>query len=188
MVEGTRTPTTYADLEDVPPTKVGEIIEGELVVSPRPAPLHMRAASKLGAFLDGPFDQGVDGPGGWLILRAPELRFLKSGDALVPDITAWRRERMPQMPDVPYFSLVPDWVCEVVSDVTGAWDRGPKMRVYARAGVEWLWFIDPLAEGLEIHRLQDGQWRLHEVHLGSGSVNAVPFDAVPLNLSRLWSR
>lgn len=95
---------------------------------------------------------------------------------------------MPQMPDVPYFSLVPDWVCEVVSDVTGAWDRGPKMRVYARAGVEWLWFIDPLAEGLEIHRLQDGQWRLHEVHLGSGSVNAVPFDAVPLNLSRLWSR
>lgn len=95
---------------------------------------------------------------------------------------------MPQMPDVPYFSLVPDWVCEVVSDVTQAWDRGPKMRVYARAGVEWLWFIDPLAEGLEIHHLEDGQWRLHGVHLGRGTVDAVPFDAVPLDLGKLWSR
>ncbi|RKH48272.1 Uma2 family endonuclease [Corallococcus sicarius] len=181
-------PATYADLEDVPPTKVGEIIEGELVVSPRPASRHTRAASRLGAWLDGPFDRGQDGPGGWLILDAPELRFLPSGDALVPDVTAWRRERMPQLPDVPSFSLAPDWVCEVLSPSTYRWDRGPKMRVYAREGVEWLWFIDPLAEGLEIHHLREGQWQLSAAHLGSGTVHAAPFDAVPLSLGKLWSR
>ncbi|GMT98362.1 hypothetical protein KH5H1_24810 [Corallococcus caeni] len=179
---------TYAVLEDVPPTKVGEIIEGELVVSPRPASPHARAASKLGGWLDGPFDEGSNGPGGWFILDEPELRFAGTGDALVPDLAGWRRERMPHMPRTPVFSLAPDWICEVLSPSTYRWDRGPKMRVYARAGVEWLWFIDPLAEGLEIHRLQDGQWRLHEVHLGSGTVNAVPFDAVPLSLGKLWIR
>ncbi|RKH20860.1 Uma2 family endonuclease [Corallococcus praedator] len=188
MGNGDRKPATYADLEGVPPTKVGELIEGALVISPRPASRHTRAATKLGAWLDGAFDLGRNGPGGWLVLDAPELRFPHPGDALVPDVAAWRRERMPELPDVPFFLLAPDWVCEVVSDVTRTWDRGPKMRVYAREGVEWLWFIDPLAEGLEIHRLRDGQWRLFGVHLGSGTVDAEPFDAVPLNLGRLWSR
>ncbi|CAM3658116.1 Uma2 family endonuclease [Corallococcus sp. ZKHCc1 1396] len=181
-------PATYADLEDVPPTKVGEIIEGELVVSPRPASRHTRAASRLGALLDGPFDRGREGPGGWLILDEPELRFAGSSDALVPDLAGWRRERMPRMPDTPVFSLAPDWVCEVLSPSTRRWDRGPKMRVYARAGVKWLWFIEPLEEGLEIHQLREGKWGLFSVHLGKGLVHAAPFDAVPLELDALWER
>ena len=59
---------TYADIEALPPHVVGEIVGGRLQVSPRPASLHTRAASRLGFALGGPFDVGSGGPGGWLIL------------------------------------------------------------------------------------------------------------------------
>ena len=50
---------TYADLFDLPAHKVGEIIDGELVVSPRPASPHARASAMLGGKLMGPFDDRI---------------------------------------------------------------------------------------------------------------------------------
>jgi hypothetical protein len=57
-------PATYDDLAAVPAHLVAELIGGQLQTSPRPAVLHTRAASRLEALLDGPFDRGVGGPGG----------------------------------------------------------------------------------------------------------------------------
>ena len=48
----------------VPEGKIAEIIDGELVVSPRPAPAHAVASSALGGELSGPFQRGKGGPGG----------------------------------------------------------------------------------------------------------------------------
>ena len=107
-------------------------------------------ASRLVGLLQGPFDLGRGGPGGWRILFEPELHF--ASDVLVPDIAAWRRERLPQLPEEAYFSLAPDWVCEVQSPSTTALDRGKKLGVYAREGVSHAWMLDPLAETLEVLR------------------------------------
>ena len=122
---------TYADLEAVPPHKVAELVDGKLYVSPRPAFPHARAAGRIYRQLDGPFDQGLGGPGGWLLLLKPELHL--GEDVLVPDIAGWRRERMPKMPQVVGFTLAPDWVCEVLSPSTAKLDREKKMKVYAHA-------------------------------------------------------
>jgi hypothetical protein len=46
---------TYEDLCKVPEYEVAEIIDGELVVSPRPASPHALATSGIGADLLGPF-------------------------------------------------------------------------------------------------------------------------------------
>jgi len=177
---------TYADLLDVPPNKVGEILEGELVVSPRPASRHARAASRLGMLLGKPFDLGDDGPGGWVILVEPELHL--SRDALVPDLAGWRRERMPVMPDTAVFALVPDWVCEVASPSTASIDRGAKMRAYSREGVPHFWIVDPQAEALEVYRLTDGRLRLLHLYEGAAPVRAEPLDAISLELGALWER
>src|SRR4051812_49194820 len=101
---------TYADIVALPPHVVGEIVDGELSVSPRPASPHTAAASILGAELIGPFWKGRGGPGGWIILDEPELHL--GANVLVPDLAGWRRERMPQIPDAAAFTLAPDWVCE----------------------------------------------------------------------------
>jgi Uma2 family endonuclease len=123
---------TYADLEALPSHLVGEIIDGELIASPRPSSLHARAATRLGSRLDGSFDHGTGGLGGWVILYEPELHIV--GQVLVPDLAGWRRERMREIPDVAAFELAPDWVCEVLSPGTAKIDRAHKMRHYPPRG------------------------------------------------------
>lgn len=36
----------------------------------------------------------------------------------MPDLAGWRIERMPELPDTAYFTVAPDWVCEVPSRST----------------------------------------------------------------------
>jgi hypothetical protein len=101
---------TYEDLMQVPDHLVAEIIDGELITSPRPATPHARAELVIARDLS-PFDQrpGSPGvPGGWWVLAEPELHV--GDDILVPDLAAWRRERMPAIPNAAFITLAPDWV------------------------------------------------------------------------------
>jgi Uma2 family endonuclease len=183
---------TCADLEAVHPNKVAELIAGVLHVMPRPAPKHARSSSALGGKLVGPFDFGEGGPGGWWILDEPELHFpdpteIGAIDALVPDLAGWRRERMPELPEEAYFSLAPDFVCEVLSRSTEDVDRNEKMPIYARQGVQHAWLIDPIKRTLEAYVLGKGsRWTAAGVHGGAARVRLAPFEAVELDLSALW--
>lgn len=60
----------------------------------------------------------------------------------------------------PYFTLAPDWVCEVLSPSTAAVDRGDKRAVYAAQGVSHLWFVDPEACILEVLALDGETYRV----------------------------
>jgi len=178
---------TYDDLRRVPPDKVAEIVDGELVVSPRPAVRHARAATVLSADLGGPFDRpagGGGGPGGWWLLFEPEQHL--GDDVLVPDLAGWRRERMPKVPDVPFFNLAPDWVCEVTSPATRALDRVRKMPIYARERVGHVWLLDPIDKLLEVFRLEGQGWLLVSAHEGAAKVKAQPFEVAEIDLGRFW--
>ncbi len=166
--------------------EVAEILDGELHLFPRPRAVHMRASSRLGRVL-GPYDDD-SGPSGWILLDEPELHLGPRPDKMSPDLAGWRRERMPQMPDVAAFTLPPDWVCEILSESTEAIDRGKKMRIYRREGVKHYWLINPTSQTLELYRLTDGQWVLVETYEGDMRVRVEPFEAVELNLSALWAR
>jgi Uma2 family endonuclease len=177
---------TYEDLLAVPDILIAEIIDGELITSPRPASPHARAASVITQDL-GPFDRrpgSPGGPGGWWILFEPELHL--GADILVPDLAGWRRERMPVLRDVPYFEQAPDWVCEVVSPSTGGLDRVRKMPVYAREQVGYVWLVDPLQRTLEIYRLEGQRWVVVSTHGDTETVRAEPFEALELDISRWW--
>jgi len=180
-------PATYEDLLQVPEHLVAEIIDGELITSPRPAARHTVAASELGIDIGGSFGRkNRGGPGGWVILDEPELHVV--GQIMVPDLAGWRRERMPEVPDVPFFELAPDWVCEVLSPSTAALDRTRKWHHYARAGVSHLWFVDPAPRTLEVYRLDGDGWRLVSSDAGDVKVRSTPFDAIELDLTALWAR
>lgn len=180
---------TYDDVLAVPEHLVAEIICGELVTTPRPAPLHTRTASRLGVVLGSAFDHDGEGPGGWWILDEPELHLENADDPIVPDLAGWRVERMPELPETAYFALPPDWICEVLSRGTAARDRADKMPIYAAAGVSHAWLVDPQIATLEVFRRNEaGRWVLVETHEGSHQVHAEPFDAVAIDLGALWRR
>jgi len=81
-----------------------------------------------------------------------------------------------------------NWVCEILSPSTEAIDRVPKLRVYAREGVAHVWFVNPLTRTLEVLHLSNGGWAIVATHDGDATVHGEPFQAVPLDLFRLWGR
>ena len=93
---------------------------------------------------------------------------------------------MPAIPESAYFTLAPDWVCEVLSPATARTDRLKKLRIYAREGVPHVWLIDPLAGTLEVLRLENARWSIVAVHGGDEAVSAEPFDAITIALASLW--
>lgn len=175
---------TYEDLEALPETLVGEILDGDLIASPRPASPHGQAAHELATDLNVGFSRG--GGSRWWFQPEPQSHF-KSGDILVPDIAGWRRERMPQMPRVKAFELVPDWVCEVISPSTARIDRTRKMRIYAREKVAHMWIVDPLARSIESYRIDGDSWKVLGV-FGDEAERAriEPFESVELEIARWW--
>lgn len=176
---------TYEDLLRVPDHLVAEILDGELFATPRPAAPHAYTTAQLVTTLGDPFSRGRGGPGGWIILFEPELHL--HDDVVVPDLAAWRRERLPSVPDAPFLTLAPDWVCEVLSPSTERMDRVQKLRIYSREGVQHVWLINPRLRTLEVLRLEQGRWSVAATHGGDDDrVVVEPFEAVPLELSQIW--
>jgi Uma2 family endonuclease len=107
-------------------------------------------------------------------------------DVLVPDLGGWRRERMPALiDDDPFFTLAPDWVCEVPSPGTAKTDRTMKLPIYARERVGHVWLVDPLLRTLEVLRLESGRWSILTTHKDDARVRAEPFEALELELGVL---
>ncbi|MGH9457478.1 MAG: Uma2 family endonuclease [Thermoanaerobaculia bacterium] len=176
---------TYDDVAAAPPDKIAETVEGDLYLSPRPAPRHANAAASLTADLHDAFQRGRRGPGGWWILFEPELHL--GDDVLVPDIAGWRRERLAELPETAWFELPPDWLCEVISPSTEILDRDRKLPAYAAAGVAHVWIVDAARRTLEILRREGSTLRLVTTYRGAALISEPPFDAVTIELGALWT-
>ena len=184
---------TYQDVLDAPEHKVAELLDGDLYLFPRPAPMHAMAEAALTAELMTRFQFGRGGPGGWWILSEPELHFFRRTagkryrQICVPDLAGWRRERLPEIPErEAFFRVAPDWLCEVLSPGTHRIDRIKKLPIYAAVGVPWVWFVDPRDRRLDVHRRVGRTWELVATHRGNARVRVEPFADVILQLSRLW--
>lgn len=175
---------TYDDLVALPDHLVGEIVDGVLWTSPRPAPRHAWATTQLVAELSPRLRGGAPASLGWRMLVEPELHL--SRNVVVPDMAAWRWLRMPRLPDTAFFEAAPDWVCEVLSPSTERFDRDKKLRVYATAGVAHVWLVDPLAHSLEVLRRAATGWTLVATHAGHDVASAEPFDELGVHLALLW--
>jgi len=178
----------WAQLQALPEHQVGQIIDGELIVQPRPRPRHARVVAKLGSVLSPIDGGGAEGDaGGWWILIEPGIE-LPGAPEIVPDLAGWRRATLPDLDlDAP-LTVRPDWACEVLSPGNTRTVVVKKQAIYARAGVEWLWLVnpDPAVRTLQIFQLTAGRWQLHSTFSEEQSVSAEPFPMLVLPLGRLW--
>jgi Uma2 family endonuclease len=183
---------TYADYLAVPDGVRAELLDGELYLRPQPNGAHVRVKSLLGAIIVGRFglsaDGGPNGPGGWWILDEPECHLAVDRRVVIPDLAGWRRTRLPTPPaDSHKFTVVPDWVCEVLSPTTASYDAIIKMPKYLEAGVQWAWLVDPVAQRIDVFRAEGGVWVEAGAADGAGLFRLAPFEAVELDLGPLWA-
>jgi len=176
----------YEQYRALPPNTRAEIVAGEIRVLPRPRPRHTRAASTLVVRLGHEFGWDTkSGPGGWVLLVEPELAF---GEQIrCSDLAGWRVERYVEPEDNP-ITLVPDWICEVLSPSTARSDRVEKMPLYAEHGVGHLWLVDPLAETLEVYRREGALWLVVSTHGAEPEARPEPFGAVPFDVGALFRK
>ncbi|MEM6531602.1 MAG: Uma2 family endonuclease [Myxococcota bacterium] len=186
MSDPARAPATYEDVRAAPDDRVAELIAGELNVSPRPSVRHARATTRLASRLGPPFDEGRGGPGGWVLLVEPEVHL--ANDVVVPDLAGWRRENLPTLPDEAFFTVRPDWLCEVASPSTEQLDRSRKLPLYAANGVPYVWIVQPTSETLEVLRLEGTSYLVVDVFAADSVVRAEPFGEIELELAALWAR
>ncbi len=188
MIESVKSNADYADLYSIPENMIGEIIDGELYAMPRPSPRHCNTASSLGIIIGYYYKIGMNGGiGGWWILDKPGIHFsdLKE-DIMVPDISGWKKEKMPELPAETYFSVTPDWICEILSPATAAHDRKKKLPKYAKFGVSYFWIVDPANRTVEILKLKNGEYSVSAVYCEDDKMKAEPFTEILIDLKNIW--
>jgi Uma2 family endonuclease len=176
---------SYADLDALPSHVKGEIIEGVLYTMTRPRGPHQRTARAVGGDLGGPFDTGKNGPGGWWILPEPGIE-LPNTPEIAPDLAGWKRDRLPTLPADSSITVVPDWVCEILSPSTRRHDLLVKKPYYARLGVQHHWLIDLEARTVTAYRLESGHWLELGVYGDEQEASIEPFDAIRLDVASWW--
>ena len=175
---------TYEDLYGIPENTIGEIIDGELIVSPRPSRKHGYAATTLVEEMGPAYHRGRGGPGGWIFITEPEIQL--GEHTLVPDLAGWKNERFPREEEQNAISVPPDWICEILSPGTVRNDRVRKMPKYAKFEVQYIWLIEPIAKTLEAFRLEAGRWVLLGFYTENDKVRSEPFHELEFNLGDLW--
>jgi len=179
-------PPTLADIDALPPHMKGEIIDGVFYAMTRPRGAHQSVAARVCSDLHFPFDRKRGGPGGWWILPEPGIE-LPNSPEVAPDVAGWKRERMASVSTKASITVVPDWVCEVLSNSTRRYDQRTKKPFYARTGVAWMWVVDPAAQVVTALRLDNGSWVEVGVWSDEKDAKIPPFDAVELDVSEWWA-
>lgn len=143
-----------------------EVMRGELYMSPAPRPLHQRVSGNLTYELQR-FVRSADlGE----VLTAPIDVILPHnlGTPVQPDILFIRKDNLGIIGETT-INGAPDLVIEILSPSNWVDDRRVKFSVYAEAGIEEYWIVDPKAVTVEVYQLEGDRYNLVDSY-GSGDV------------------
>jgi Uma2 family endonuclease len=154
-----------------------EIIDGTLIVSPSPVPVHQRAIVRLTVLLVAacPADHEVFvAPLDW----QPDQR-----TSLEPDLLVVRKDRIGEK----NITQTPTLVVEVLSPGSARIDRMIKFSRYAEGGIGQYWIVDPREPSIQVFTLVDGAYVLLTQANGEQPCSIdgpVPVTVVPVDLVR----
>ncbi|MET1007487.1 MAG: Uma2 family endonuclease [Propionibacteriaceae bacterium] len=127
---------TVDDVASLPEDLHYELINGRLVLTPAPMPLHRFICRQTANALE------VHGPENILVTEDQSV-VIDSRNEPRPDVVVMREEGADR---TPVFAADVLLVVEVVSPSSTTSDRQEKAKLYAYAGFAAYWIIDPLAE------------------------------------------
>lgn len=148
--------TSYQDMQAWPDDgRRYELYDGEVVVVPAPFPRHQIALRELSDRMDA----HVARQGGIMLFSPIDIVFTDE-NVLQPDIIVFTAARRHHVRLDEAIRAAPDVAVEILSDSTAARDRGRKLAMFERFGVQEYWIVDPVAERVEIRTLEHGRYRL----------------------------
>jgi Uma2 family endonuclease len=143
---------TVAELDQMPDDgRRYELLDGNLVMSPRPTTLHQRVGFRLGYVLEGAC------PDDLMVVPEPALQISRHSE-LVPDIVVARAAEV----GAAKLTTPPLLVVEVRSPSTALIDLNRKKATYQKFGVPSYWIVDPdpAHPELTVFGLRDGDYAL----------------------------
>jgi Uma2 family endonuclease len=141
---------TVAEYKNLPETGPRyQLIEGDLYMAPAPNRLHQDISRNLQGALDRYLETNPIG----ILYNAPFDVYLTNIDVFQPDLLVVLDSNRSILTDAGAEGP-PDFVVEILSPKTRQLDLVNKKRVYARLGVKELWFIDPEAGTVAVHRFE----------------------------------
>ena len=143
---------TYEDYLLLPDDgKRYQIIRGELFMSAAPIPRHQIVSIRLVRILD----RWVVAYKLGICLYSPIDLVLADDSVVQPDIIFIQESRRGIIGEK-YLTAAPDLVIEILSESTRKVDLVLKRSLYAAYGVREYWIVDPKAERIDIHVLENG--------------------------------
>ena len=119
-------------------------------MAPSPGSYHQNIAGRLYRLIGNFLDANPIGA----VFIAPLDVYLSDINVYQPDVLFIRKENE-GIVEEHGIEGAPDLVIEVISKTSEKYDLGPKRSVYARAGVDELWIIDPKKRTLALYRLSE---------------------------------
>jgi len=175
---------TYEDYVSLPNDgRRYEILDGELAVSPSPRTAHQRTAGRLFVLLDAwvtAHDLGE-------VFIAPYDVILADTTIVVPDLVFVSRSRAALVSERG-FEGAPNLAIEILSASTERIDRGAKMQLYARYGVDRYWIVDPGARSIEDYALRADRYELVATHRNDAIVHCDVPAGLELRLGDVWPK
>jgi Uma2 family endonuclease len=143
---------TLEDFMRLPEGTLAELIDGELLMSPTPKPMHQQIVGNLFFLLKSHIDSASLGR----VFVAPLDVHLPSGDIVEPDIIFIEKMNLGIIQD--WIRGAPDLLVEVLSPTGVERDRFVKHKLYGENGVREYWIVDPGAKAVEIFSLAGNQY------------------------------
>jgi Uma2 family endonuclease len=161
---------TSSDLEALP-YKEGtryEIIDGELYVSTQPHYHHQYVCNEIASQLTNWTKQ----TGAGRVIPAPGVIFSEDNN-VAPDVVWLSNERLATALDTDgHFHQAPELIIEVLSPgfANEQRDRGAKLQLYSRRGVEEYWIIDWRSRSVAVYRRHEADLQLIGTLQGSDTL------------------
>jgi len=178
--ERTWTVDDYMEIED---ERRFELLSGELLMVPSPNIFHQRAITKLGTLIDSHATEHDLGE----CFDAPFDVVLAEDTVVQPDFTFVRKDRIADLYDGHCITGAPDLVVEALSESTESRDRHRKRQIYAEADVEWLVFVEPKGQVVEVQRQNDeGQYVTVDTAAENDTLHIGLFPELAIDLADVW--
>jgi Uma2 family endonuclease len=157
-----------------------QLINGELIMSPAPTPLHQRVSKRIFKLLDkASYRQGE-------VFYSPFDLYVDSKNVLQPDLV-FIAEKNKQIISERGIDGTPDLIVEIISPSNIFTDRNIKKKTYQKIGVKEYWIVDPGNQTLEIYTHDQSDPETPSLYLAAeGEVTSSVISALAFDLKIIF--